>query len=139
MKPEIILYVSMFGYLAAMLAQRYLGEKNIKLLSMERKEVLADIFSKYRWATIYIPLIIMLAVFGAQLLVAGSFRYAFPIGITAVLITSTVIQILIYLKVAKYDFPETFVRNYRTQLILVQLFNAIAMVGITVAVLQMRW
>lgn len=138
MTANTLLYVSMFSYLGALLLQRFLGEKNVRLLSLTQREMLAGIFSKFRKATLYGPMTIMALVFGAQTMVPGSFRLLLPIGVVAILLFTAVVQVMIYREAKKYDFPEPFFAGYRTQLMVVQFLNAVALVGIVVAVLMMR-
>jgi hypothetical protein len=108
-------------------ANRFLGERNYKLLSPEDKVKLVDQFSAHRSLATYIPLGIM----GVVILVGrsdpGVFRWLFPIAVSVVLFVSIALQAVVLRRLAALELPEDFVSRFRFQSIAVQSGNVIAL------------
>lgn len=126
MSPNTFLVAGVLTYLVTITANRFLGERNYRILSQEDKVKLVDAFSFHRsWAT-YLPIGIMLVAFALAYANPSNLHLIVPVGLVLVLLTSLLIQYSIIRRVSELSLPAEYVARFRIQALLVSIGSVVA-------------
>ena len=132
---QYALYAGAILILVNLGLNRFLGEKNIRQLSVEQKGKLTEEFSSQRSLGTYLPIVLVIAMMLFNTYVPGYEMFVFPIVILLVLIATFYIQMRVLKRLGRMDLPQGFVQKFRSQSYLIQGINVVALIlrGIGVA------
>lgn len=136
MPPQNFMIVGLLLLVTTLALNRFLAERNFRLLSQEDKLKLIDEFSKQRSLATYIPIAIMIVVFLLSTQIPGVFTIVFPIGVVMLLLVAFVIQASILRRLSQLSLPAEYVKKFQFQSFLVQTGNVLALSMMTYGVIM---
>lgn len=125
MEKEQLAFLGLFVFMATMVANRFLGEKNFRALANEDKLKLVEAFSGYRSLSTYVPIGLMLVVLLIGRVMPQLFLPSFIAVIVFLIAFSIAIQVLIIRRLGALELPSEYVAKFRFQSILVQVGNLV--------------
>lgn len=116
-----------FTLLGTMVVNRFLNERNLRLLDSNQKAQLVERLSRQRSVSTYITaasaaVLVVLALYGG-----GSGRDWFPFALTGYLALAIGLQLWILRRVLDLDLPAEYLRRFRFQALTAQIGNTLSM------------